>query len=163
MAPRAANLCGMPVVLDNLSKNPVVTGFTKSLAPAAGRRKKLSDIIPNKADWWRMYLDRRHQKEALEKYPTDPGSFYDKAKSPGFQEAMLGAYAKILDGSDMAALFSNGPLKFSHYQQLYDLVKSSVKVEGKQKKMRRIALHSTFSPQSWQQTSREKWWTVDSY
>jgi hypothetical protein len=129
MATRATNLCGMPTILDALSTTPVVQGLSKGLPPPATRRKKLSDIIPNKADWWRLYIDRQHQKEASAL--ADPGKFYDNDKSPGFQKAMVDAYTKILDGDDMAAVFSKGPMKQTHYAELYGLVKSSVHVEGK--------------------------------
>jgi hypothetical protein len=118
-----ANICGMPAVLNYLAEHPVgdIDG------PIVPHRKKLSDILPNKDDWWHIYLDRQHHKEALIKSPNDPGLLYDTQESKGFKACMLNVYTQVLDDNHFADVFSTGDLDFSHYSELFDFIKASVK------------------------------------
>jgi hypothetical protein len=90
-------------------------------------RLRLSAIIPNKLDHWRVYIDRFHHSEALATLPHNPGSFYDCDKSPGFQQSMENAYEKVLEGDDYVEHFTTGLITFDEYTALYNLSSRNIR------------------------------------
>jgi Fic/DOC family len=96
---------------------PAVTAKEPAARRSLPGRKRLSQVLPE-SEWWRLYLDPRHHQIARERYPDNPGSFYDNDQSPGYQQSMLNAYREILDSEDMGST----RLDYDAYKHLHDLV-----------------------------------------
>ncbi|MEV6231383.1 DnaJ domain-containing protein, partial [Saccharopolyspora shandongensis] len=65
-------------------------------SPTPGEAAVLSDSVPE-SEWWRFYINPKDHEAAVERFPDNPGVYYDRDRSPGFQETMLAAYRDVLD------------------------------------------------------------------
>jgi hypothetical protein len=64
-------------------------------------RLRLSDVYPDERDWWRLYINPEDHAQAEQLYPDNPGQYYDRDRSEGFQENMVRVYRRVLNGSDV--------------------------------------------------------------
>lgn len=124
---RPNDIIGMPAVLDYLLDAKPVPD-----EPIVQGRLKLSAIFPPD-QWWRVYLDRQHHADAVQRDPKDPGYLYDTQQSKGFQQSMVQAYELVLQGDEFADKFANATLLYEDYKQFYDLVTAKVKIIPRKK------------------------------
>ncbi|WP_042442793.1 hypothetical protein [Streptacidiphilus jiangxiensis] len=81
----------------------------------------LHDHVPQD-QWWKLYIDPKNHATALERFPDDPGSFYDNDRSPGYQQGMVSAYRQFLGDPEAA----HTPLTAGAYQTIHDLAVSNL-------------------------------------
>ncbi|GGO94369.1 hypothetical protein [Wenjunlia tyrosinilytica] len=73
-----------------------------SSSSVGGEPAHLSTYLPQD-QWWKLYIDPIHHEAAQERFPENPGGYYDNDPvdpSPGYQQSMQEAYQKFLDSPE---------------------------------------------------------------
>ncbi|TDT97834.1 hypothetical protein EDD99_6027 [Streptomyces sp. 846.5] len=94
---------------------------TPRMPGGASQSASLHDHVPQ-SEWWKLYIDPKNHAVAVERFPENPGSFYDHDRSPGYQEGMVSAYTQFL-GDPKGA---HTPLNADSYQAIHDLAVSNL-------------------------------------
>ncbi|TWP44957.1 hypothetical protein FKR81_40445 [Lentzea tibetensis] len=109
--------------------------------------KRLSDFLEER-EWYRLYIHPQDHAAAREKFPDDPGKYYDQT-DPGYQSGMVESYRQVLDSEDLASI----ELNYETYNHWHDLVNShlATKVDatgsGQQLDANIVTAHPIRSPE----------------
>ncbi|MET9634625.1 hypothetical protein ABZX92_45000, partial [Lentzea sp. NPDC006480] len=98
-----------------------MSGPTQDTAPASAAHgpKRFSQVVADRHKWL-FVINPDDHKEALTKFPANPGSLYDHQLSPGFQRSMLTTFGSVLDG-DVVQVET---LDWSQYAEVHALATS---------------------------------------